>query len=228
MSENIIKLFEKGGGEFVSPPSVFVDKLKKIKAVLFDWDGVFNDGFKRGTEGSIFSEVDAMGTNLLRYALWKSKNELPTIAVITGERNPIAQQLAEREHFHEVYFLSKNKVIVFNSFCEKYKLKPEEVLFFFDDVLDIEVARQCGARIMIGRPASPVLKKYARDSSVADYITACDGGRHGLREGCELVVGLLGLFDDVVTNRSIFSENYTTYLAQRQVIKTTVTEQKLN
>ena len=70
MSEAIVKLFEKGGGEFVSPPSVFIDKLKKIKAVLFDWDGVFNDGFKRGVDGSIFSEVDAMGTNLLRYALW--------------------------------------------------------------------------------------------------------------------------------------------------------------
>lgn len=228
MSENIVKLFEKGGGEFVSTPPFFIDKLKKIKAVLFDWDGVFNDGFKRGSEGSIFSEVDAMGTNLLRYALWKSKNELPTIAVITGERNPLAQQLAEREHFHEVYFLSKNKVIVFNSFCEKYKLKPDEVLFFFDDVLDIEVARLCGARIMIGRPASPLLKKYATGSSVADYITACDGGRHGLREGCELVVGLLGLFDDVIKNRSTFSENYTAYLAERQGVTTTVSAQKLS
>ena len=228
MSESIIKLFETGGGELVSPPSVFIDKLKKIKAILFDWDGVFNDGFKRGSEGSIFSEVDAMGTNLLRYALWKSKNELPITAVITGERNPLAHQLAEREHFHEVFFQSKNKGIVFTAFCAKYNLKPKEVLFFFDDVLDLEVARLCGASIMIGRPASPMLKKFSREAEVADYITACDGGRHGLREGCELVVGLLGMFDDVVKNRSTFSENYRAYLGARQKVTTGLVEQKLS
>ena len=226
MSETIIKLFEKGGGEFVSPPSVFVDKLRKIKAILFDWDGVFNDGFKRGSEGSIFSEVDAMGTNLLRYALWKSKNELPITAVITGERNPLAHQLAVREHFHEVFFQSKNKAIVFTAFCAKYNLKPEEVLFFFDDVLDLEVARWCGVTIMIGRPASPMLKKFSRETVVADYITACDGGRHGLREGCELVLGLLGMFDEVVKDRSTFSENYMAYLGARQKITTGLVEQK--
>lgn len=227
MSEAIVKLFEKGGGEFVSPPSVFIDKLKKIKAVLFDWDGVFNDGFKRGSDGSLFSEVDAMGTNLLRYALWRMNGALPVSAVITGELNPMAQSLSQRESFHEVYFHTKNKAIVFPAFCEKHNLKPEEVLFFFDDVLDIEVARRCGARIMIGRPASPLLKKYARDSSVADYITSCDGGRHGLREGCELVIGLLGMFDAVVKNRSIVSEDYTGYLGERQKIKTELVEQRL-
>lgn len=228
MSEAIIKLFEMGGGEFVSPPSIFIEKLKKVKAVLFDWDGVFNDGFKRGEEGSIFSEVDAMGTNMLRYALWKSRKELPIVAIITGESNPLARLLAEREHFHDVFLLSKSKAIVFLSFCEKYSLKSEEVLFFFDDVLDLEVARQCGSRIMIRRPANPMLNKFAIEYSVADYITACDGGRHGLREGCELVIGLLGLYEDVVKNRSTFSENYNTYVEQRKKIETIIVRQDLS
>ena len=43
MSKEIVQLFESGGGEFFTPPSVFVAKLKDIRAVIFDWDGVFNE-----------------------------------------------------------------------------------------------------------------------------------------------------------------------------------------
>ena len=220
MSDTIIKLFEEGGGQFVSPPSVFIEKLKKVKAVLFDWDGVFNDGFKRGSEGSIFSEVDAMGTNLLRYALWKLNGGLPVVAIITGENNPAAQSLAQREHFHEVFFHSKNKSLVFAAFCEKFYVKPEEVLFFFDDVLDLEVARQSGVRIMIGRLSSPLLRKFTIESGSVDYITAHDGGHHGLREGCELVIGMLGSYEGVVKSRMVYSEEYQLYLGSRQAIET--------
>ena len=220
MSEFVVKLFQDGGGQFVTPPSVFTDKLKKIKAILLDWDGVFNDGFKRGTEGSIFSEVDAMGTNMLRYAFWKRDGKLPVTAIITGENNPSAQVLAQRERFHDLFFLTKNKAVVFDSFCKKHGLHADEVMFFFDDVLDLEVARLCGLRILIGRSASPMLSQYARENSLADYITGHHGGSHGLRESCELTVGLMGLFDIVIKGRSQFSDNYKAYLADRQKIET--------
>lgn len=222
MSEAVVKLFQDGGGQFVTPPSVFIQKLNKIKAVVFDWDGVFNDGFKSGSDGSIFSEVDAMGSNLLRFTLWKRSGSLPITAVVTGENNPPAQALAQREHFHELYFLSKNKAAVLKAFCAKHNLSPDEVLFFFDDVLDIEMARQSGLRIMIGRTASPMLKSYAKENNVADYISAHDGGHHGVREGCELIIGLTGKFDEVVKDRSTFNESYKTYLAARQSVETAI------
>lgn len=216
MSNAVVTLFEKGGGEFVSPPSVFTDKLKKIKAVLFDWDGVFNDGFKREKEGSIFSEIDAMGTNLLRFALWRMNGKIPVTAIMTGENNPAALQLAQRESFNAVYSRMKNKAEAFRTFTKAYSLKADEVLFFFDDVLDLEVARQCGARILIGRGSNPMLNQFVKNSQLADYITSNDGGHHGLREGVELVMGLVGEFEEVVKNRMTFSENYQTYLAARK------------
>src|SRR6185436_226533 len=160
MSDAVIKLFEKGGGEFISPPSLFIDKLKKVKAVLFNWDGVFNNGFKQGTYGSVFSEVDSMGTNMLRYALWRASSVLPVTAIITGETNPSALQLAQRECFHAVYSHMKDKGEAFARFLTEYKLQPSEVLFFFDDVLDLSVAQQCGARIMIGRKSTPMLTQF--------------------------------------------------------------------
>ncbi len=228
MSDKVIKLFEKGGGEFVSPPLSFVEKLKKVKAILFDWDGVFNDGSKKAGEGSPFSEVDAMGSNLLRYAYRRLNGQLPIVAIVTGENNPPAQALAQREHFHELYFLAKNKSITLDSFCAKYSIKPAEVLFFFDDVLDLGVASQCGARIMIRRNANPMLNEYAKQNGLVDYLTASEGGRAGLREGCELVMGLLGVYDDVVRSRSIFSQDYKDYVAERSKVETTITQQREN
>jgi len=216
---DVVKLFESRGGEFVTPPSVFAARLNKIKAVLFDWDGVFNEGFKQGSEGSNFSELDAMGTNILRYSLWRLHGKLPAVAIITGEENPPAQALAKREHFHQTYFRAKNKAEVFAGFCKTHALKPDEVLFFFDDVLDLEVARQCGARIMIGRKATPMLATFAKANGMVDYITACTGGEHGLREGCELVIGMIGQFDTVVRERMVFSDDYQRYLAARQKIE---------
>ena len=221
MREEVIKLFQQEGGEFVSPPSAFINKIKRIKAVVFDWDGVFNDGTKRGSDGSIFSEVDAMGTNLLRYALWRINGALPLTAIITGESNPSAIQLAQRENFDFVYSGLKNKGETFASFCSVERCKPEEVLFFFDDVLDLAVANLCGGRILVSRSSSAMLTQFVRDAAIADYITAHDGGRHGLREGAELVIGLMGQYEEVVRNRMAYSQDYQNYLSQRKKIATT-------
>jgi 3-deoxy-D-manno-octulosonate 8-phosphate phosphatase (KDO 8-P phosphatase) len=222
VSKHVVQLFESGGGEFFTPPSVFIAKLQNIRAVLFDWDGVFNEGFKQGGEGSTFSEVDAMGTNMLRYALWKRHNKQPIAAVITGEDNPPAQLLSKREHFQAMYFQAKNKAAVFAHFCKSHSLRPEEVLFFFDDVLDLEVARQCGARVMIARRSTPMLTTFAKANGMVDYLTGCSGGDHGLREGCELVIGLLGLYDKVIGERMVYSSDYQLYLEERQAISTDI------
>lgn len=228
MSDKVVKLFEKEGGEFITPPSAFIEKLKGVKAILFDWDGVFNDGYKKGGEGSPFSEIDAMGGNLLRYAFWKINGVLSKVAVITGENNPPAQTLAQREHFHDLYFLAKNKSVSFKAFCDKHSLKPGEVLFFFDDVLDLEVARQCGVRVMIRRGSNPMMNNFVTTNGLVDYLTAHDGGHSGLREGCELVMGLLGVYDEILRERSTFSEKYKAYLTARNEIQTTITQQKEN
>jgi 3-deoxy-D-manno-octulosonate 8-phosphate phosphatase (KDO 8-P phosphatase) len=164
------------GGEFVSPPSLFVEKMKSIRVVLFDWDGVFNDGFKRGEEGSIFSEVDAMGTNLLRYALWRANGAVPVSAIMTGENNPSAVLFAKRENFTAVFTGTKNKGKAFQLFCDQYKCTPSQVLFFGDDVLDLEVARQCGVRIVIGRKSGVLIKQASEQFSRA-------GIDHGIIQG---------------------------------------------
>jgi 3-deoxy-D-manno-octulosonate 8-phosphate phosphatase (KDO 8-P phosphatase) len=185
--------------------------------VLFDWDGVFNNGFKDAEGGSPFSEVDSMGVNLLRFALWlKNGERLPAAGIITGQHNAYAERFAQRERMHGCYMGYTNKPEAFDAFLAAHGLNAEEVAFFFDDVLDLPVAERCGLRVLIGRKASPWFEGACMGK--ADVITACDGGHHGLREACELLIVASGFADEVLDHRVRYSETYQRYLTQRQAI----------
>lgn len=54
-------------GEFVINSTALRQKFRTIKAFVFDWDGVFNNGQKNIDGHSTFSEVDSMGVNLIRF-----------------------------------------------------------------------------------------------------------------------------------------------------------------
>src|ERR1700741_965630 len=109
--DNTEIIFTELGGTFCRPFAEFKDRLATIKAYIFDWDGVFNDGVKTAQGGSPFSAGDAVGTNMLRLGHWLRHKSLPAVAVITGEENPAAQYLSQRDHFHAVYFKSTNKLV---------------------------------------------------------------------------------------------------------------------
>jgi 3-deoxy-D-manno-octulosonate 8-phosphate phosphatase (KDO 8-P phosphatase) len=210
--QNITSLFK---GRFLTGVETLPVKLQRIKAFLFDWDGVFNDGEKKENGSSAFSEVDAMATNLLRFSHYIIHQKNPVVAVLSGEKNASAFTLAEREHFHAVYYKVKHKINALDHFCENYDLQHEEVAFFFDDVLDLSVTARVGLRIMIGRSANPLLLKYVEERQLADYITANDGGRYGVREGIELLMGISGKYEEALDHRTQYSPFYLEYLAQR-------------
>jgi len=180
---------------------------------------VFNDGFKDAEGGSPFSEVGSMGVNLLRFALWSRNGHLPKAAVITGQHNPYAERFAEREHLHAVYTGFTNKPEAFEDLRGRFGLEPEEVAFFFDDVLDLPVAARCGMRIMIGSPVTAWLVEQAIARGEVDLVTANSGGSNGLREATDAVTALLGLGRDVLAHRTAYSDTYQRYLAERQAVK---------
>jgi 3-deoxy-D-manno-octulosonate 8-phosphate phosphatase (KDO 8-P phosphatase) len=202
-------------GLFAASPEAIAARLKDIKAFVFDWDGVFNDGKKDAGGSGYFSEVDAMGTNLLRFNHYLLKKEVPLSAIISGEKNDVTFTFAKREHFHAVYFGVKHKLNAIEHFCSETGLAPENIAFFFDDVLDFSAASVAGLRIMIGRASTPLLKEYAQKNNYVDYITAFSGGEHGLRESAELLLSASGLYNETLDHRVQSSEIYKSYLDKR-------------
>lgn len=215
---NIEALFTGIGGEFHIPYDAFNAKLKSIRAFIFDWDGVFNDGVKDQQGSSNFNEVDAMGTNLLRFSRWQHTGEMPLVAVMSGERNTLSFQLTNREHFHQGYFHVKDKMHAFRHFVDRHDLDPREIAFVFDDVLDLGLAEAAGLRILVRHKGAPLFHRYVLDHQLADYVTG--QSQYAIREACELIVGVTGNYNHVVQGRSVFSDEYKRYLAERQSVDT--------
>jgi 3-deoxy-D-manno-octulosonate 8-phosphate phosphatase (KDO 8-P phosphatase) len=202
-------------GRFIKDPDTIRQKLEGIKAYMFDWDGVFNNGHKTETGSSSFSEVDSMGTNLLRFSHYLKAGQTPNVAIVTGEQNKAAAYFAEREHFDTVYWGIRNKALALQHFCKEKSIKPEEVVYVFDDVLDFAAAPMCGLRIMIERRSNPLLMAYAEKHNMVDYFTHSDGSENAVREASELVMGLIGQYDAALEHRVSFSNTYLTYIEKR-------------
>src|SRR5690606_13261376 len=154
-------VFSALGGVFLTPAREIAARLGSMRGLVFDWDGVFNAGSKGEAASSTFDEADSMGINLLRYAMWRARGELPVTGLVTGEDNPSARLFAARERFHAVHARVRNKAAAVDTFCAAHGIRSRELIFVFDDVNDLGMAAKCGVRVLVRRDASPLLKDYA-------------------------------------------------------------------
>ena len=219
--KNIQSLFEKNGGKFIISEIKILQNLDHIKAFIFDWDGVFNNAQKNAGGSSNFNEVDSMGTNLLRFSYYMQKKSLPLTAIISGEKNETAFYFCSREHFTSSYYKIANKVEAIHHFCNQNKITPKEIVYVFDDVLDLSVAEICGIRILVKREANPLFTKYVTENNLADYITGHESGNYAVREVCEMLMGLNNNYDKIISERIKYSELYLEYIENRNAVETT-------
>jgi 3-deoxy-D-manno-octulosonate 8-phosphate phosphatase (KDO 8-P phosphatase) len=222
-----LEVFARLGGTFVTPIATLAERARTIRGFVADWDGVFNAGAKGEGAESTYSEPDSMGTNLLRYALWRAHGALPIAALITGADNPSARTFALREHFHAIYYGARNKTAAIETLCRLHGVSSERLVCIFDDVNDLGMAFACGIRVYVQRSASPLLRDYVVRQGLCDYVTAHPPERHAVREACELMLGLLGAFDAVVGSRVAWDREYAAYFAARQALTTEFVDQRV-
>ena len=207
-------------GEFIEDKKIVANKLKNIKALIFDWDGVFHSGYKKSNKESSFSEADSMGINMLRFSYYLKDNAIPYTAIVTGENNETAGYFAKREHFDQIFLKVKNKVEILNWLTENKGFTNDEVLFVFDDILDLSIAKLCGLRFMVNRNASFMLTSYCKTHRLCDYITKNTADNHAIREISELAISLMGDYNDVIEKRVKYKGDYMEYIGIRNSIKT--------
>jgi 3-deoxy-D-manno-octulosonate 8-phosphate phosphatase (KDO 8-P phosphatase) len=210
--EEIVNAFNVLGGRFILSPEKLKAKCASIKAFIFDWDGVFNDGYKTEGVPSAFSEIDAAGLNLLRYGYYRTNKSIPLCSIITGENNPGARYLCGRENFNTLYMKVLNKAIAFKHLCTTNNIAPEQVAFIFDDMNDISLARLCGLRFMINKSANPMFQSVVVKNGWCDYITGNEQEKFPIREICELILAFNGTYEQCIHSRADFDNNYQEYL----------------
>jgi 3-deoxy-D-manno-octulosonate 8-phosphate phosphatase (KDO 8-P phosphatase) len=153
-------------------------KLKSVKLLMLDVDGVLTDGKiiynDRGEEIKAFNVRDGHGLKLLMRAGIE-------IALITGRKSKVVLHRARDLGIKKVYQGVINKIEIYEKILKEKKLKDINVGFVGDDLVDIPVLKRVGFSAAVG-DAIPEVKK------VVDYVASKKGGEGAVREICELLL----------------------------------------
>lgn len=165
-------------------PKSLKDKLKKIKFLLLDVDGVLTDGRiiydSRGFDSKFYDVHDGLGVSLL------GRMGIKTI-LITAKGSKSIKPRAQDMRVEAVYENIIPKTKVYEKVVQKFCLKDEEICFVGDDLVDLSVLKRAGVAIATNN-AVPEIKQ------VACYVTRRNGGRGAVREVAELILKSKGLW----------------------------------
>lgn len=162
--------------------------LKKIKALVFDVDGVLSANVI-----PISAEGEPMRTINIKdgYAIHLAVKQGLILGIITGGRSE-----AVRKRFmtlgipvDDIYMSSFIKIHDYRDFRDRHGLKDEEILYVGDDIPDIEIMRECGLPCC-PKDASVEVK------SVSRYISHANGGYGCGRDVVEQVLKVHGMWMD--------------------------------
>lgn len=217
--EIIQELFEQHGGIFMTTAAKIAKKLENIHGFLFDWDGVFNSG-KKGTDfPTTYSETDSFGVNLLRFSYWLRYKKIPFMGLVTNQISDSAFDLAKRENYNAVYVSFRSQKEVISHITDTFSLRPSQVAFVMDDVLDLSGAELAGLSFMVGRKSSPLFMNYIQQNDLVDYISFQRGDLNAVRELCELIIGLSGNYETTIEQRVAVSDEFLAFKENREEIE---------
>lgn len=163
------------------------EKIKPIKLLILDVDGVLTDGKiiynDRGEEIKAFHVRDGHGLKLLMRAGIG-------IALITGRKSKVVLHRARDLGIKNVYQRVTNKIEVYEKILKGKNLKDENVGFVGDDLVDIPVLKRVGFSAAVG-DAIPEVRE------VADYVASKKGGEGAVREICELLLKVQNKWEEI-------------------------------
>ena len=166
--------------------------FENIKAFAFDIDGVATDGgVFCGSDGDLLRTYDAKDGFAIRMAIL---NGFPVGVITGGSSESIRKRMmASGIKSEDVFLHCRDKRVEFRQFCERYNLQPQDVMYFGDDVPDLDVMAECGCAVCPADAVPDVQDK-------ADWITDAPGGKGCLREAIEKTMKKQGrwIFDSEV------------------------------
>ena len=160
----------------------YKNKLKDIKAFIFDVDGVFTDGsvylLPDGNMARVMNVLDGL-------AVVKAVKANYFIGVITGGNDPMVKHRIEYLGIKDYYPKSHSKLADYQNFKLKYDLNDSEILCMGDDIPDIEMMEHA-AISACPKNAVPDVKL------ISQYISSIEGGKGAVRDVIEQVMKIQG------------------------------------
>ena len=163
------------------------EKLRKIRAIILDIDGVLTDG-RVGYDGErkikFFNYRDG---HWLKMAIRSGF----VVCALSGAQSPANCQRTKELGFALCREGIKDKLSGFESVLSELKLAPEECLYMGDDMIDYPVLKRVGVPVAVA-DAVPELDE------VVVYRTAAPGGHGAVCEAIRLLLEARGDLDGLL------------------------------
>jgi YrbI family 3-deoxy-D-manno-octulosonate 8-phosphate phosphatase len=154
-----------------------MDRLKSLRLVVFDFDGVFTDNRvlvdEDGRESVFCTRADGIGLRALG-------DEGVGILILSTETNAVVQARARKLAIECIHGCN-DKWHALEALLKDRKINPSDVAFVGNDVNDLGCLKNVGIPIVVA-DAHPDVKR------IAALITTKPGGWGAVREVCDLIV----------------------------------------
>jgi 3-deoxy-D-manno-octulosonate 8-phosphate phosphatase (KDO 8-P phosphatase) len=172
--------------ERIGKMTAFEDKLRQIKLVILDVDGVLTDDTiligPDGMEFKRFCIADGLAIAIAkRYGI--------TVAFLSGRPSPATEIRAKELGVENIFQGPVNKLKYYSALKEKYSLNDENIAYMGNDLVDVGVLTVCG--LALATPDSPKTVKNA-----ADYVTHKAGGLGAVREVLDMIFEAQGIREE--------------------------------
>ncbi len=156
----------------------FKEKLKNIKAFIFDVDGVLSmDVSPLDENGDPVRTANIKDGFAIRYALQNGFQ----MAIITGANTPRVKLRYKKLGVEHIYLNSFNKTECLDDILAKTDLKKKEILYMGDDLVDFPIMKEVGI-------ATCPVDAVPEIKAISEYISDKKGGEGCVRDVIEQVM----------------------------------------
>ncbi len=171
----------------------YKEKLKNIKAIILDVDGVLTDGsVLLMPDGSMSRTMNVKDGYAIQFAIKQGI----IVGAITGGNDAQVKHRLEYLGLTDIYLQSHHKLEDYEDIKFKYNLKDYEILYVGDDLPDLPVLQKCGLSVCPNDAVAEV-------KNSVDYVSPKNGGKGCVRDIIEQFMKILKLWQDNFDIRSV-------------------------
>ncbi|PLX86031.1 MAG: phenylphosphate carboxylase subunit delta [Desulfuromonas sp.] len=153
-------------------------RLRKIRLLLLDVDGVMTDGRivydGNGVESKAFDVKDGHGLKLLQRAGVR-------VGIITGRSSEVVALRAAELGIDILYQGAKDKLVPYRQILQDLGLHDEQVAYVGDDLVDLPILNRVGFSATVADGVEEL-------KPLVHHVASRPGGRGAVREICDLLL----------------------------------------
>lgn len=163
-------------------------RLKKIRCLLLDVDGVLTDGkLHFSTTGEEFKSFDVQDGHGIAMALRTGL----LVGFVSGRPSLATAKRAADLGVKIVIQAPTNKMDLVETIKAEHQLRDEEICFVGDELVDLPVLRRVGFAVAVPNAVAEV-------QAAAHYITQRTGGNGAVREVIEMILRATGRWEAAI------------------------------